>query len=198
VKCRIAWRRLFATTFFVKDGTHLTTWVSRETKARFAAVALHQGLSESALLKRLVDLMLQTAGVGNAPSIAATRSARGSRLTVRLHPDDLALLRERSAARGMAGATYISVVTRAHLRSLAPLPKGELLALKQSISELGNIGRNLNQITHAVSRGERVAGLGRDDLRALLKVCGGLRDHVKALLSANVKAWDQGYAEPNV
>ena len=45
----------------MSDGTHLTTWVTRETKDRFAAVARHQGLSDSALLKRLVDLMLQSA-----------------------------------------------------------------------------------------------------------------------------------------
>src|SRR5271154_1780075 len=46
----------------MSDGTHLTTWVTRETKERFAAVARHQGLSDSALLKRLVALMLQSAG----------------------------------------------------------------------------------------------------------------------------------------
>jgi hypothetical protein len=50
----------------MSDGTHLTTWVTRETKERFAAVARHQGLSDSALLKRLVELMLQSAGAGEA------------------------------------------------------------------------------------------------------------------------------------
>ena len=45
----------------MSDGTHLTTWVTRETKERFAAVARHQGLSDSGLLKRLVELMLQGA-----------------------------------------------------------------------------------------------------------------------------------------
>jgi hypothetical protein len=41
----------------MSDGTQLKTWVNGETKARFAAVARHQGLSDSALLKRLVDTM---------------------------------------------------------------------------------------------------------------------------------------------
>ena len=59
------------------------------------------------------------------------------------------------------------------------------------------MGRNLNQIAHAANRGERVAGLTRDDMRAILKVCEGLRDHVKGLLSANIKSWSQGYADPN-
>jgi hypothetical protein len=148
----------------MSDCTQLKTWISIETKERFAAIARHQGLSESAMLKRLVDLVLQTAGAGEAPAIHAVRvSARGSRLTVRLRADDQALLRERAAARGMPPATYVSVLTRAHLRSLAPLPKEELLTLRRTVSELGAIGRNLNQIARAGNQGERLSGPSRED-----------------------------------
>ncbi len=98
----------------------------------------------------------------------------------------------------MPTATYISVLTRAHLRALSPLPKEELLALRRTVSELGSIGRNLNQVARAANQCERASGPSREDLRAMLKVCEGLRDHVKGLLSANVKSWELGYAEPNV
>jgi Mobilization protein NikA len=180
----------------MSDGTQLKTWVARDTKARFAAVAGRQGLSESALLKRLIDLMLHTAGGGETAAVAvADRTGRDSRLTVRLHPTDQGLLRERAAARGIPAATYVSVLTRAHLRALAPLPKAELLALKRTVAELGSMGRNLNQIAHAANRGERVTGPSREDLRAILKVCEGLRDHVRNLLTANLKSWEQGYGE---
>jgi hypothetical protein len=179
------------------DCTQLKTWVKRETKKRFATIARHQGLSDSALLKRLIDTMLQA---GNAADGVAGegRAGRISRLTIRLRPDDQLLLRERAGARGLPVATYVSVLTRAHLRSLAPLPKGELLALKQAVSELGTIGRNLNQITRAANQGGRASGPSREDLRAILKVCEGLRDHVKGLLSANLKSWELGYAEPGI
>jgi hypothetical protein len=180
----------------MSDGAHLTTWVSRETKQRFTAVARHQGLSDSALLKRLVELMLQATNVGNVTLDQGARSARDSRLTLRLHPDDQVLLRERAAARSIPAATYLSVLTRAHLRSLAPLPKEELLALKRTVSELGFVGRNLNQIAHAANRGDRVTGPNREELRAIVKVCEGLRDHVKRLMAANLKSWEQGYGEP--
>jgi hypothetical protein len=196
-KCRIAWRLLFATTLLtMSDGAHLTTWVSRETKERFSAVARHQGQSDSALLKRLVDLMLQTADGGHTATVrVGDRAERDMRLTVRLHRGDQSLLRERAAARGMPAATYLAVLARTHLRSLAPLPKEELLALKRSVAELGSIGRNLNQVAYAANRGERVTGPSREDLRALLKVCEGLRDHVRDLLTANLKSWEQGYGE---
>jgi hypothetical protein len=95
----------------------------------------------------------------------------------------------------MPAATYVSVLTRAHLRSLSPLPKEELLALRRIVSELGSIGRNLNQIARAANQGERTSGPTREDLRSILRVCEGLRDHVKKLLSANIKSWEQGYVE---
>jgi hypothetical protein len=196
VECRIACRLLFATTSLtMSEGAHLTTWVDRETKTRFAAVARHQGLSDSALLKRLIEAMLQTGSAATGAS--ADRGARVARFSIRIRPDDQILLRERAAARGMPAATYVSVLTRAHLRALSPLPKEELLALRRTVSELGSIGRNLNQIARAANQGERASGPGREDLKAILRVCEGLRDHVKGLLSANIKSWEQGYAEPS-
>jgi predicted DNA binding CopG/RHH family protein len=181
----------------MSDGTQLKTWVSRETKERFTAVARYQGLSDSALLKRLVDLMLRSTDPAAFEACAAARldARRSRRLTIRLRPDDETLLAARASARGMASATYLSVLARAHLRSLAPLPRDELQALKRSVSELGSIGRNLNQIARAANQGERAAGPGRDDLRAILRVCEGLRDHVKGLLAANLRSWDRGHAD---
>ena len=180
----------------MSDGTHLTTWVTRETKDRFAAVARHQGVSDSALLKRLVDLMLQGASAAEVgtPGVAE-RASRDSRLTVRIRPDDQMLLRERAVARGMAAATYVSVLTRSHLRCLAPLPKAEWLILEKIVTELSKLGRNINQITRAANRGERVSDPGSTQFRAMLTICNALRVHTKKLLQANAKAWQQGYED---
>ena len=171
--------------------------VSTETKARLRALAEQQHLTESGLLKHFVELMLQA---GSPPDASPTSRAdepapRGTRLTIRLRPDDRMLLRERSAARGMAPATYVSVMTRAHLRSIAPLPKEELLALKRLVSDLGVMGRNLNQIARAANRGGAVSGPSHDDFTGMLRLCEALRDHVRALLTANLRSWEQGYAE---
>jgi Bacterial mobilisation protein (MobC) len=140
--------------------------------------------------------MLQTAGVAPIGTVSpiGAEAPRNARLMIRLGADDQILLRERAAARAMAPATYVSVLTRAHLRSLAPLPKEELLALKRSVAELGAIGRNLNQIARAANQGQLVTSPGREDLQAMLRVCEALRDHVKGLLMANLKSWRQGSA----
>ncbi len=180
----------------MSDCTQLKAWVTKETKERFAAVARHQGLSDSALLKRLVELMLQTASAAEVPALAtAGRTSRDSRLTVRIRPDDQLLLRERAAARGMAAATYVSVLTRAHLRGLAPLPKAEWLALEKSVSELSRLGRNINQIARAANQGKQVTAPGRNDFLYFLRICEALRDHTKELLQANLKSWQQGYED---
>jgi hypothetical protein len=132
-------------------------------------------MSDSALLKRLVELMLRsTSAIDTAATPRAdARAARVSRMTVRLRPDDQILLRERATARGMPAATYISVLTRAHLRSLSPLPKEALLAIRRTVSELGSIGRNLNQIARAANLGDRVTSPGREELRAILRSARG-------------------------
>lgn len=172
--------------------------VSLETKARLRKLAEQRQLSESALLKRLLELTLDG---GADPKLGspgrARRVARGARLYLRLQPDDRLLLAERAAARDMAAATYVSVLVRAHLRHLTPLPKDELMAFRRSIAELGAIGRNLNQIAHTVHRGGSAAGPRREDVVAMLRVCTALRDHFKATLLANLRSWQAGHDSPD-
>lgn len=165
-------------------------------KAQFRLIAERQRLTESALLKRMISLSIDSvSGARTEVPKPAKRVARDGRLCMRLKSEDQLLIQERAAARQMAAATYASVVVRAHLRSLQPLPKEELMALKSSVAELGAIGRNLNQIAKAAQLGGRLPGPGREDLVKMLKVCSALRDHVKALIKANVDSWETGHAE---
>jgi hypothetical protein len=181
----------------------LKTRVSLEEKRRVQVMASQQLVTESVWLKRLVIAAFSDSQVSRQMKEEAPKKALGevhsgsrdARLYVRLRPEDRLLLRERAVARGMAGATYISILVRAHLRSLPPLPKDELIALKRSVAELGVIGRNLNQIARVANQSGRVMGPGADDLRAILKVCEALRDHVKKLIKANVDSWELGHAE---
>ena len=136
----------------------IKTRITPETKARVAEVTQAQLLTESIWLRRLVLRELRAAQSESGPRHHAGGPAEGARgqcsnpraagssLHVKLRPEDRLLLHERAAARGMPSATYVSVLVRSHLRALAPWPKDELLALKRAVSELGAVGRNLNQI----------------------------------------------------
>src|SRR5215469_1102041 len=175
--------------------TRLSTWLSVEAKARFSAAAARQDLSESALLKRIVEQMLSATPdeASNNPSIRS--EPRGARLTIRLVPEDRLLLRARAAARDMPAATYVSSLVRAHMRTLAPLPRQELAELRHSIAELSAVGRSLNQIARALNQDARVGAPGRNEVLAMIRVAEGLRDHFRKLLKANIESWQQGHAE---
>jgi len=139
----------------VRCNQTLKTRVSSEMKFQAKAAADREFLSEAAWLKRLVlreiragnhassaksELLQSVAG---PPTGAAPRAlGAGKPMLVRLAAEDRLLLDARAEARAMRPATYASVLLRAHLRQLTPLPKDELQALKRSIAELGAIGRN--------------------------------------------------------
>jgi predicted DNA binding CopG/RHH family protein len=170
--------------------------VTPEMKTLLRMLAEREQITESALVRQLLEVMLRRSTAEGFPQLEALEKvSRDARLSVRLASEDRILLSGRATARGMPSATYVSVLVRSHLRNLAPLPKEELSALKRSVAELGAIGRTLNQIARAANQGGKPSGPGREDLRSMLKVAEALRDHVKALLMANQLSWKQGYAE---
>jgi hypothetical protein len=172
--------------------------VSQATKAALREAAGRQKLTESALLKRMLELVLHiapgAAAIDDAAVAADDRRARQARLYVRLTRGDRQLLEARYAARYLAPATYASVLLRAHLRALTPLPEAELRAIRQSTRELAAIGRNLNQIAHATHRGGAGAGVSQGNLLSLLKACEALSDYIRAYVRTNLASWESGDA----
>lgn len=186
--------------------------VTPETKRKVQVLASRELLSEAGWLKRLVIREVAALDVSSPDDLNIRRSGctrrhdrsvRDSKgcpkpVYVRLRDEDRLLLEARAAARGLRPATYLSVLTRSHLRLMAPLPKDELLALKRSIAELATLGRNINQIAKAANERGTLPGSVREDLRGMLRICEGLRDHTKSLLKANVVSWETGHALSNI
>jgi hypothetical protein len=184
--------------------------VSPEIKFRARAIAERDLLTEATWLKRLVIRELRACdaaneGRGELPVEKGIHRPKESRVPkacrpvyVRFRDEDRLLLDARAAARGMRPATYISVLTRAHLRSLAPLPKEEYLAIKRTIAVLESIGRNINQIAKVANQGGRVPDSGGAEFRAMLKICVALRDNTKSLLKANETSWETGHVQAHL
>ena len=189
----------------IVESPFIKARVSPATKLRIREAAQRQLLTESIWLRRLIETaLLGDAGdqIGvQSPSALEARHGNGrprrhgGRLYVRLRLEDLLLIRERATARGMAPARYVSILIRAHLRELAPLPKDDYLALRQATTELGALGRNLNQLARAANQTDRATLPSRGDLLSVLKVCEALRDHTKGLIRANVNSWKSGHVE---
>lgn len=158
-------------------------------------VAHRHGVSVSVLLRRLIEAALLTAGEAPSPPATVPDHQPPEKVSVRLRPDDFRLLCERAEVRKIRPSTYVALFVRAHLRNLAPLPTEELVALKRSVAEVGAIGRNLNQIARAMNGGEHRDDLDLAYLQGLMKVLAGLRDHTKALITANALSWEVGSAQ---
>lgn len=178
----------------MSNRTHLTTWVTRESKVRFAELARAQGISESALLRRVVESTIAAVGGSAPPPIVPVNPVPGhGRISVRLRGDDLLLLRERAQAREMPTSTYVSLLVRSHLRALTPLPTVEVKALKCLVAELSAIGRNINQIARAVNNQQWPGGPTLQNLKSIMRALWITRDYTRDLIKANLASWDAGY-----
>lgn len=176
------------------SNTHLQTWVSREFKEYFGRVAKAQGLSESALLRRLLEnLVVPERLPGDVVVAAVEELPSARRVSVRLRADDLLLLRARAEVRHLPTSTYISYLVRSHLQAQAPLPHLELAALKSSVAEIGTIGRNINQIARAVNQQQWPSGPDAAVLSEMNRILTTMRSQIKALINANLASWDSGH-----
>jgi hypothetical protein len=162
--------------------------VDEDTKQRFRGLAVREGVTESALLKRLLEVALLGTSAGEDAAPHSTPETRAARLYVRLSEADRRLLLERD----LRAATYVSLVVRSHLLDAAPFPKAELAALKQSIAALSAVGRNLNQCVRALQGGADGTGFTVKDGIALIRVCELLRDKTRDLVKANAASWRGG------
>jgi hypothetical protein len=164
--------------------------IDPQLKLRLRAIAVQQGLTESAVLKRSIVSVIGMAPANEAKLLEVEPIGPRARVYVRLRRSDHALLRERAAARGLASATYVSMLARAHLRNVRPLPDRELAELRRAAGALGAVGRNLNQIARVAHHTGRVEGLTTGDLRAMLRAFEALQAHFKGLIKANIASWE--------
>ena len=172
--------------------------VAPAVKARLQSLAERESITESALVRQLLLTMLRVQlSAEEAEPEPEKREAilRDSRVWVRLRLEDRKLLNARAGIRGVPSATYIALLVRGHLHAVAPLPEAELLAVKQSISELRSIRRDLNTVARVIGREGAAAQPGQRDVLRLMKVGDVLLDRIKALYVANAKAWETGDAE---
>jgi hypothetical protein len=169
--------------------------IDPQLKLRLRAMAIERGLTESAVLKRLVITAVGMVPANDARVLVVEPIGPRARVYVRLRHSDHALLRERAAARGLASATYVSMLVRAHLRNVPPLPDRELAELRNAVGALGAVGRNLNQIARVAHQTGRVEGLTTGDLRAMLRAFEALRAYFKRLIEANIASWETNRAK---
>jgi hypothetical protein len=172
--------------------------VSPDTKERVRYLCRRLGIKESELLKRLIHT-----AIDDAPPTAIlaprTSGAAGPRprVSVRLRPDDILLLRERARAQQQSVSSYASSIVRIHVQAQTPLPASEIAALKRNNAEVNEIGRRLNDLARAINQGEQTTGPSLSDLKLLLDALIRMRDRFHAVLVANARSWCSNSQEPD-
>lgn len=171
------------------------TRTSNETKARFAALAAQQGLTESALLALLVDMVLAANTTFDPPELVHRTSDEGcanDRLTLRLRPGDRALADAKAAARRMKTSSYLTMLVRTHVRGVPVMPPAELDELKSVAGHLAALGRQLRTASTGVQ------GMRSTASQQLLADVGAAVEHVReavaGVMHTNLISWEAGNA----
>lgn len=152
-------------------------------KLRFESLAFSQGKSASRLLNEIVESVVER----SPTDVAAPEEGASERISVRLRPGDRELLNARAAGRSMKAGSYVSMLVRAHVRGNAPLPTGELEALKVAVGQLGYLARTLQGLA---SGRPSVEGALGPVVRQLQDEVRDARVTVAALVRKNLESWE--------
>lgn len=170
---------------------------SSETKTKFAALAVHQGLTESALLALLVDKVLAanpTAEVQTSANRTPDDGSAKDRVTLRLRPGDRALADAAAAARRMKTSSYLAMLVRTHVRGGPVMPPAELNELKSMAGHLAALGRQI-RLLGASAGNKDVPGVTAQQLFADVgTTVESVRETVAVVVRANLISWEAGNA----
>ena len=156
---------------------------SDSTKARFRALAERHGVSESVLLRKMIDQML----AGNEkPSdverFGIRRKGYTGQLRLRLRRKEVTAIRVLAETAGQSAQGWVIAQLRHRLEGAVPFAREELAAMHDAVREIGSVGRNLNSITrHLLRTGQFFAD--QLNLNELSKVVERIRREMIATLT---------------
>jgi hypothetical protein len=173
--------------------------MSTDKRARIAALAAHHQLSESGLLAKMIDEVLQTNGPpvhqagGQRPRQKSTiDGVREVRVTLRLRHGDRMLAAERACARGMKTGSYLAMLVHNHVRGSAVLPPNELEQLRATCARLAALGRQLQRFGMPNALSEPLAAELRDAIAVVRREVEAAREATAAVVRRNLMSWETG------
>ena len=181
-----------------EDGVQLVliARVSPGFKDAFARFASSVGRSAPAALKAVVEQVVAAARIEPAElEVPKAPELRSERITVRFSKEELAEIEPRAQDFGNV-RDWLVALARSQIAPDVPQFSPEALqVLYESNRELSAIGRNVNQIAHAVNLDLQQAGELRQS-RALVDELAGLKaaiaahtERVTALCAASAARW---------
>ncbi len=161
--------------------------VDSDQKTAFRNLAKAQGMTETELLRRMVNQVIGVKGEG----LESERIDRSSRTTLSFTKKEFDRMTKRSRGDGFTRHTaWIVGLVRSVLFREPTFSAAEIEVLRESNRELAAIGRNLNQIARAINvdfrEGER---LKRAEIKELAGDFAAHRREVSRLIDQSMNRW---------
>lgn len=171
----------------------LKTLVGTETKTRFRRMAKARDLSESELLRAVVLAVTGEDVIDSEPVTPDTTRTEIERMTVRMSRFLLEGAAARAKAKGMATSRWVAALVQSHLTRQPVMTQAELVALQTCSRELAAIGRNINQIAHALNSAfQETDRVKLEKLEELGHAVAASRGAIRSLVRASQDAWEAG------
>jgi hypothetical protein len=177
----------------------IATWVSPETRARFAALAARHHLTASTLLAKMVDEVLKTNGENSLdsggqrfPHESQSDVGVADRITLRLRKGDRALAAHRAHSRGMKTGSYLALLIHNHVRDPAVLPPNELDQIKVTAARLAALQRQLRTFGMPNSLSEPAASDLSEAIALVRREVEAAREATAAIVRRNLISWETG------
>lgn len=164
------------------------TRLTADEKQAWQKFCRDNNLSEADMLRR----MIQHVTAGQVPiEFPGFEEGRTEKITIRLTPANHRRLSARAKAEGFPNRTsWTTAVILGILHRAPVLGDAEVSALRESNRELAAIGRNLNQVAHALNidyrQTERVK---REIIEALAQRIDQHKNQVYELLNKSMNRW---------
>lgn len=172
-----------------------------DLEARFAAAAERADIKPAELGRAILERALsQFEARANPAAESETSDAdssdariyegRSERLVTRLTPSEYSAVEKRAEGWGMTPYTWTARLIRAHLIKEPQLSQDETKALREATRELSYVGRNLNQVAHALNMTMNAREKATMELIAGINAkVDEMRDSIKAVLDQNLNRW---------
>jgi antitoxin component of RelBE/YafQ-DinJ toxin-antitoxin module len=160
--------------------------VDKEQKAAFRNLAKSQGMTETELLRQMINQATETTVVDSEEQIE-----RSNRTTISFTKEEFNRLLQRSRGDGFSKHTaWIVGLVRTVLFRQPNFSAKEIGALRESNREVAAIGRNLNQMARAINADFREESrIKRADIKTFANELKEHRRKVAALIDQSLNRW---------
>lgn len=176
-----------------RADSQLLLRVGSHEKEEWKAMAKHQGLSLSHLIRQVMRLVTKN----NQVRMTGGMTEPNTKITIRLRRSEERAIREMAEVAGLDNRqAWIVALIRANLFSLPTPSYEELQELREANKQLRGVGINLNQIAHAVNIDldhiDQLTGKTLDELRLAVM---DEKNAVAAVVQQTLYRWTKRYSE---